>query len=365
MRHPFIITICILLSLLAASCGSESNGNSCVGDYDQTALFQHMADAVIIPAFGGSQTRIADMLDKVNTFSNDRNSGNLNLLRESFRQAYLSYQDISYFRFGPAESAQMNTRMNNYPVNAALLEANIAAGQYSLENFDNYYSGFPALDYLLYGLANDDAAILDIYNGGNGDAYVQYLQDVCTVLKSTIDNIVAGWADYRSTFINNTGTADGSALSLLVNSLNQQYEDTRRDKLGIPAGFQELNAPAFPERVEAYYSGFSLDLLERSVSAAQTYFNGDNGEGLDDYLQATGIEKEGQTLDKIINQGFQESLQKLADIPESLSQSITDGHSSVQDAYIPLGNLVVELKTDMPSALCVSITYVDNPSDSD
>lgn len=365
MRHIFTLSL-LFLGILSTSCNKETS-SSCNADYDQGALFRNMADAVIIPSFTKSKNSVADLDIKIDAFVDNPTSDNLAAVRTSFRTAYLDWQTTEYFNFGPSESIQLNTKMNNFPVSAALLEANISFGEYNLDAPDNYYSGFPALDYLLYGVGDDDAAILAKYTSDeNAQEYLDYLSTVIDLMLAKLNVATEEWTNnYRNSFIGNEGTADGTSISLILNSLNENFENTRRARLGIPSGFHELNVPAFPDKVEGYYSGLSLELLKRNMQSAKDYFNGLNGEGIDDYLEYSGMTKENINLEIAINNQFDATINALNEIPETLAQSIVDFPTEIQDAYVPLANQVVLLKTDTPSALCVSITYIDNASDSD
>lgn len=350
--------------VLISACGSEKGSDGCNSNYDQQALFVNIADNLILPSILDLKNSVSNLEASIIEFNESTTTLNLNAVKSDFRSSYLDWQQVEYFNFGPSEAIQLNTKMNNFPVNAALLEANIAAGQYNLDSPDNYYSGFPALDYLLYGTGANESEILNLYI--NNPEYQAYLLGVVELMKDKIDFVHSEWTNnYRDEFITNEGTADGTSISLMINSINENFENTRRERLGIPAGFHDINVPAFPERAEAYYSSLSLELLKENMSSALHYFKGLNGEGIDDYLEFAGATKENVNLeDAIINQ-FEAIISNLGLIPETLATSVEDHADLIQDAYVPLANQVVLLKTDTPSALCVSITYIDNASDSD
>lgn len=365
MRNIYILTLLTAI-LFSTSCDKGSN-SSCNADYDQVALFNNMTNEVIIPSFTRTKNSVSDLDMKIDAFTNELSIGNLNNIRGSFKIAYLDWQSTEYFSFGPSEAVQLNSKMNNFPVNAALLEANISNGNYSLDSPDNYYSGFPALDYLLYGVGADDDAILAKYTSDeNAQRYLDYLNGVIDLMTTNINVVHDEWtSNYKANFISNEGTADGTSISLILNSLNENFEKTRRARLGIPSGFHELNVPAFPDKVEAYYSRFSLELLKENIQSAKDYFNGLNGEGIDDYLAFADVLKENVRLETAINNQFDATINSLDLITGTLSSSIVNSPDLIQDAYVPLANQIVLLKTDTPSALCVSITYIDNASDSD
>lgn len=367
MKRNILLLNLFIIILIISACGNKPEESACMGDYDQQALFTNIADNLIVPSFQDLQVSTSNLDSEITAFADAPNIEKLTTTRAIFRTTYLAWQKVEYFNFGPSEAIQLNDKINHFPLNTALLEANISAGQYNLDSPDNYYSGLPALDYLLYGVGEHDNAIIAKYTTDeNATAYREYLLAVITLMKNKINTANNNWQDgYRDDFVRNTGTADGTAISLILNSLNENFENTRRERLGIPSGFHDINVPAFPERVEAFYSGLSLELLKVNMQTAKDYFNGINGEGVDDYLEFAGAKKEGVNLEDAINNQFDAIIDNINAIPETLSTSIVDEMTKVQDAYVPLANQVVNLKTDTPSALCVSITYIDNASDSD
>ncbi len=350
-----------LLILLQFSC-DKNNTSPCDYDYDTRLIFEDIINNHLSPKLSNFNIQLEDLNELKNTFINNPNYTNLENLRNQFITVYHQWQYIEPFSFGPGESLQIVKKVNNFPVNYSLLEANISAGTYDINAPDNYYSGLPAIDYLLYGIANDDNAIIDLYN--NNDNYKNYLNDVVNNIVNVSTSFENEWETYKSTFFNNTGNAAGSSLSLMINAFNEQYERTKRDRLAIPSG-QITMGETFPEKLEGYFSGISSDLLIKSLESSQQFFNGNGSNGLNDLLDDANIQKDGTPLSQIINQQFQSAITSVQQLPKPLDQSIELHTSEVVSAYSEIARQVVYIKTDMPSALCIAITYIDNPSDSD
>ncbi|MGK0389306.1 MAG: putative lipoprotein [Maribacter sp.] len=366
-RNTTLLFNLFIIILIMSACDGKTDESACMGDYDQQALYTNLADNLIVPSFQNLRISSSNLDTEITSFVDEPTTTKLTTVRTAFRTTYLAWQKVEYFNFGPSEAIQLNTKINNFPLNTALLEANISIGQYNLDSPDNYYSGLPALDYLLYGVGEEDNVIISKYTTDeNAAAYRDYLSAVILLMKNKINTANNNWENtYRDDFVTNTGTADGTAIGLILNSLNENFEKTRRDRLGIPSGFHDINVPAFPDRVEAFYSGLSLELLKVNMQTAKDYFTGMNGEGIDDYLEFSGVKKEGINLEDAINNQFDAIINNVNAIPETLPSSIVDETGKIQNVYVPLANQVVNLKTDTPSALCVSITYIDNASDSD
>lgn len=360
--------------ILGISCNDDETpmNNPCDITFDQKALFQHYADSLIRPILTDFGAACSELEVAMDLFTDSPDATRLEMLQTAFAYAYLAYQRTGPAAFGPAEEVFWRNSLNNFPLNVGQVAFNIENGGYDLSAFDTYDKGFPALDYLLYGLG-DEADILAKYTTDPLAAnYRQYLDDLIHHLQGVVQPVVEAWTtgDYSATFQNNTGTAAGTSLSLLINALNENYETIKRDKIGFPSGVLTLDFPN-PEAVEAVYSGLSSSLAREAILATRWFYqgaswlSGSEGPGLDDYLVAAEASRDGQSLDELIEMQFDLSIGSLDALPTPLSTAATDATEDLQMAYVDIEKQVLYLKTDLPSVLCVAITYVDNPSDSD
>ena len=60
-----------------------------------------------------------------------------------------------------------------------------------------------------------------------------------------------------------------------------------------------------------------------------------------------------------------EYTQALSTFDSNLADAIINDEQKITGLYQVFSGFVVLAKTDMPTLMCISITYVDNPSDSD
>ena len=369
MRSIFFLVAILLIT--ASACKETTGGSDCNFSFDQTALFTNLADELILPGYASLKSDVDAMKTAGDAFVATPTLPNLEALQTAWLQAYLQWQTMAQYEFGPAEEVFLRNSVNNFPLNVDSVEAVVASGSYNFDQPDRFDKGFPALDYLLYGLGNSNADVLTIYQDPmQGSKYAQYLAAVLEDIQMRVNHTYDGWSTgYADEFIANTGTAAGSSLSLIVNNLNQHYELIKREKLGVPSGVLTLGI-ANPERVEAYYSGKSKQLAVAALTAARQLYEGKsaggaNGQGLDDFLTQINAQKNNASLNEIILQQFATAISTVSDLDEPLSLTAQTNQSALENAYNEVSKQVVNIKTDMPSVLCVSITYIDNPSDSD
>jgi len=367
-----IVFLCSIALIIA--CSSSDGGENTEGsNYNRTALLTNWADHIIVPAYEYYQAKVQLFVTDAHTFTTTPSEANLQAARTSWLEAYKAYQYVAMYVIGKSEEISFKERTNTYPASAIGIEANIVSGSYDfnlLSQFDK--QGFPALDYLLNGLGDNDETIVAFYTlNPNASKYKEYLNDVATVLKTNIDVVVTDWnSGFRNTYVNNNGVSINSSVNKTTNIFVKNFEkDIRTGKVGIPAGVFS-SGTLFPEKVEGYYKNdISKELLNVSVKATQDFFNGkhfDNattGEGLKSYLDYLNANRSNQKLSAIINNQFATIISVNSTLNTSFSQQIVTDNSKMIDAYDALQQNVVYIKLDMMQALGITIDYVDGDGD--
>jgi len=357
----------------AAGCSSgDNNDNVTSGSYDRTAMLTSWADNIIIPAFTNYQSKVNALSEKTATYTATPTTDNLVALRASWLAAYKAYQYVAMHDIGKASELYLIESTNIFPTDVAGITANVASGNYIFTQPLQYSrQGFPALDFLINGLAATDAEIVTYYTtNARATAYKKYVTDVVAKLKTTADAIVADWnGSYRATYIANTTTSISGAIGQTTNNFIKNYEkDVRFPKLGVPAGLFS-NGTTYPDKVEAFYKkDVSKELLADAIKASHDFFNGKNfttgaeGPGLKGYLDA--VNAGGSTpLSGVINSKYTAALNAVNALNNNLSLQITTDNAAAVNAYNAVQQVVIFTKVDMLNALHIPIDYVDGDGD--
>lgn len=364
------------LVIIVISCSSGDNGGDKTdnSNFDRAALLTSWADNIIIPSYENFQTRTNALSTAAATFTANPTVGNLQALRAIWYETYKAYQYVGIYGFGKALDINLKEIANTYPTNTAGIEENITSGTYNLSLQAQYAKqGLPALDYLLNGLAADDASIVAFYTTNAKAAnYNKYVTDIIAKLKTTVDAVTTDWktGGYRSAYIANTGTSVAGAVNITTNNFVKNLEkDIRTVKLGIPAGLFS-NGVKFPEKTEALYKGnVSKELLNISIQASQDFFNGKyfssatTGPSLKSYLDFVNAVRDGKKLSELINTQFTATITANNALDASLANQINTDNSKVIAAYNVLQQNVIYTKLDMMQALNITIDYVDGDGD--
>jgi len=334
-------------------------------------LARNMANGLIIPAYEQLSQRANELEVAVGAFTRNPDAASLLAAREGLKAAWLQWQSAAMYLFGPAENVVLRQSLATYPANEEKIEQNIASGSYILGSLDNQAAvGFPALDYLLNGLG-DEAQVLAAYTTDSlADGRRTYLQDLSAEISAKVNASLQGWLaagdNYVAEFTDPSagGTDLGSALGLLVNSIDLHFQRFVRDgKVAIPAGIRSAGVPR-PKTIEARYGGYAVELLRASLQAYHRLFlgidaNGLDGMGLYDYLLLLEAE---QLANDMKNQ--YESLQAAAEqLGDSMEEEIDQHPERLEALFVDMQKIVVWIKSDMASVMGITLTNQDNDGD--
>lgn len=362
-----ISKILIIATLIFAACSTEDEGLDNGGEtdsFDRGAMLANWADNIIVPAFVNFKTSTQQLEDLTAAFTAEPTEGNLVALRNQFESSYLDFQTVAMFDIGKAEELNYRRFLNTYPLDASEVENKIANGSYNLELPSSFKEqGFPALDYLLNGVAETDAGIVAKYSSEN---YKNYLLDVSKRINSLTAEVNTSWqGDFRDTFVNNTSSSSTGSVDRFTNKYIMYFEAfLRSGKIGFPSGV--FTGTPSPVNVEAFYSkDLSKALYLKALQSTVDFFNGKSfnasqtGKSYKQYLEALD---RGDLASDILSQ-FAAVKAQASNLDVSLKNQVETNNTVMLEAYDELQKVVVLLKLDMVQALSISINYVDSDGD--
>ena len=357
------------------SCSEDNSTPASSDNYDRKELLSNLVNNIIIPAHQNFNNELQLFESTVNSFDDDRSISNLEMIQDQFIVAYRAWQYIEMFNIGYAEEIYYASKMNIYPANTTRILENINSDNVDLDGNSNQFSaqGFPAIDYLLFGLAENNIQILDIYSIDNNSTFT-YLNLLVSKMIENTDAVIDYWETNSQDFINSTGNTSSSSLNMLANDFVYYYEKgLRANKIGIPAG---VWSGEIPQNVEAYYkSDISKILAIEGLQASTNFFKGihfgqsqTNGEGLYDYLAYLDDTNYSDSsmfigLQDDILDSFDNSMIKLEQLNNNFALQIETDNIKMLEAYDAIQQGVVRLKTNMLSILGISVDYYDADGD--
>ncbi len=348
--------------------GGDDSGEPGTDSFDRSAMLANWADNIIAPAFENFHSSTQDLEEKTDVFVAEPSEENLVALRATFESAYLDFQSVSMFEIGKAEELNYRNFLNTYPAALTPIEEKISSGNFNLELPSTYnQQGFPALDYLINGVAGTDAEIVTVYSSEN---YRNYLKSVAERINALTAEVNSSWqGNYRDTFINNTSSSSTGSVDRFTNDYVMYYEKfLRSGKIGFPAG--AFTGEPSPQNVEALYSDdLSRKLYIKALESVRDFFNGkhfagsQSGPSYKQYLDHLSFTKEGEKLSDLINTRFNIILNQASELNPNLKSQVESNNEKLLLAFDELQKVVVLLKVDMLQALSISVDYVDSDGD--
>ena len=360
-RTNTLTSIVLLLLLVIVGCSTDNANNH--PDYDRSSVLADQANNIIGPNFSVLATSCESLENSINTLIADPSLSHLEDARNALLDARTAFQKCTpYSSFGPSNSYALRNELNTFPSDTALIEQNIASGEYVLGSVSTLDAqGFPAIEYMLWS-GNDDDILNALTNENNRLDYLTALSARCQEISSTVSD---EWTSYSTMYIQQDGTDVGSSLGMVVNSLNLDFEKFIRDgKVGIPLGIRSLGNP-LPGHVEAPYSGNSKALLTASLEGLLQLIEGSEGSSysLSTYMDHVGAQHSGTELSGVIRNHINDLMNQVNAIDRPLEVWLVEEAGAADQLYTDLQQLVVYLKVDMTSSLGILISYQDTDGD--
>lgn len=355
------IIILIVASLAIISC-KDDTPEATNNNFNRSALQTNLVEKIIIPAYADFDTKLGILETAINDFTTTPNPMNFTTVKTAWLNAYKVWQHIEVFNIGKAEEIKYALQMNVYPTSVTEIENNIMAGNADLSSdANNNAVGFPALDYMLYGLTIDKYTT-DI----NATKYKTYLSDLVDKMAENTVIVINDWNTYKTVFTASASNTATSPFNKFTNDFIYNYEKiVRSNKVGIPAGvFSSPNL--LPNRVEAYYNQeVSKTLLLEAYNASVDLFNGkfytgnEFGESYKTYLIHLGKE----ALATAINAKFVLAKEKIEMLNINFVTQINSDNNMMLTTYDAIQDPLAKMKVDMLNEFDVTVDYVDGDGD--
>ncbi len=375
MKNLSQVVFALLLALVATiwiGCGDDMTGGEDTPNdqFDRGTMLAHWADGFIIPGYRSYLESIDSLQEKADRFVLNPSLSRLNDLRNNYRFSYNAWQEVSMFEIGKAEELLLRNNTNIYPTNTVEILDNISSGSYNLAlPSTNDQQGFPAIEYLIYGLADTDQQIVDQFI--NDPNYNTYLTDLTSRMTSLAREVYNDWTNgYRETFINDDGSSASSSVNRMVNDYLFYYERFfRSGKIGIPAGY--FSGSPLSNLVEARYTQplpINKSLYTNAYTSVKNFFKGEskyigNGPSLESYLDYIKDLTDGADISEAISSAMINVETVSSDLDNDLAKQVLVDNNKMLATYDALQIITVLLKVDMLSALNISVDYVDADGD--
>lgn len=327
--------------------------------FNDVALLNSVVENHILPEYEIFRADVEELASSKNVFVAEKTEANLISLRTAYLKAYTSYQAVAKYDFGVAQDLNYFQNLNLHPFNLSEIEGFILNQEnQNLEStLRQDRQGFPAVDYMLNGLANNDIEILSFYTGENANDYTTFLSRIVDRIEDLTIRVDDDWrSGFAESFINDNGFLD-----IFVNGYIQYFEKRlRTSKVDFPAG--KLDGSPSPETIESVFMPEeSRGLLLEALESSRILYTGVNDTA--DSLSSVLINLGEEGLDAQIRLRFLEAQNLINSLDANLAQQVATDNSQMLDARDALQDIVRLLKVDLISALNITIIFQDNDGD--
>ena len=364
-KFSILFTSLILLYSCSGGSGNDTIPTQSSDDYNRVECLTNIYDNIAIPAFEDLQNKINTLETSSSNFINNPTDVSLlNKLRTDWYEAYCSWQYVEVFsHYGIGEEILYGFKMNTYPTDVNRTH-NIIDGiaQFNPAYLDN--QGFPALEYLMYGIASSDEEILKTLNNANA---LSLITNIVAEMKNNSTSSLAWWNNNKTSIVNDNSSTATSSLNLLLNDFIYYFEKGfRTNKFGIPSGYFS-GGQIFPNKTEGYYAtNISKSLALHSKNSISKLYEGisynDNsnvGESFYSYLLYL---QETTLANEILNK-FDEIEGSINNLDSDLATQIQSNNEEVLNTFNLIQSAVALLKVEMTAALGVGIDYISGDGD--
>jgi uncharacterized protein len=365
----YITLLTLVLVLITLGCKKEKDKDE--DKFDREMMLKNYADNLIIPAYQDAITALNELSAEIDVFSGDVTITNLEKAQSAWLHAFEEWQFACMFNVGPASEDGLNKSLNEeiatFPVSETKINNILSSGQFNMNDFNRDARGFLAIEYLLFGgIQISNADVIHLFQ--TQPTRATYLQALVGHSLSRVNTVLTEWnGAYKTQFIKNNGTDVGSSTSQLYNEFVKSFETIKNLKLELPLGLRPGQTQTEPQLVQAYYSGYSMDIIKKHTQAIENFYFGRSkgnfeGSSFRDYLQTVvgGPELITQTLEQWSNVL---AAQNAVPTNSPMSEQITSGPQPLLEFREELQKHTRFFKSDMSSRLGIAITFSSGDGD--
>ena len=359
MKTVFAFGLLIMTLVVPTSCNptDEPKGEQ----FDRGEMLENFTKSLILPKFNDAFQWSSELRFSINSLVNSPNItlGNLQEVQAIWKEAYIQYLKVSMYNFGPAGEEAIKKSLveevATFPVNVGRVLAKTQTENPNFGDFERDSRGYLALDYLLF---NEDA----LNNLQSNPNYRNYALKVAEDIEKRLELVNEQWNSYQAEFVTNNGTDAGSSTSALYNEFVKSYEGLKNFKVGLPLGLRPGQSQPEPEKVEALYSGLSLEFIKTQFDALTAVWKGGSGLGFDNYLEKV---EGGPALKISTEQQIAVIKNELAKFSagDKLSTLIQTEEDKVRSLHTELQKNTRFFKSELSSLLGIAITFTSGDGD--
>ncbi len=347
-----------------------------LGDGVRRQTVRALAEQVVQPALDEAAARAAELTAAIRALAGAPAGSTLDAAQAAWRAARAPWKECEAFAFGPAMDDRLAVAIDQFPVEPAKLEAEIA-GTAALtadyvETIGADRKGFHAIEHLAFGAGDDAAVLASLTTDASAARRRELLVALAENLERKLRELQRAWAPDGGGYaeiVATPGSANAayptikSVIDTFVNEsvfLAELVADTRIGKpLGLPTG--GTPQPALEESGPSDHSLADMAACLRGIRAI--YTGARDGAGADAGGIGALVAAQSPATDREVRELLARALAAIDAVPRPFRVAVVDHRAEVLAAYDAVKEVKRILATEVLATLGATLKFNDNDGD--
>lgn len=343
-------------------------------DGERRVALKDATEQVILPTYQELTTRSDELASLLDELVSAPAEADLEGTRQAYLDVRVPLQEAGAFGFGPAVDLHSSAALDQSPLDAAKLEAELASDREltaaALRKLGANKRGLHAIEYLLFPAEDGEREAALLADDESGQRRRQFASSAAQIVAASARELLQAWEPENGGFarrFSEPGASDSvsasvqAGLDTLLNETVVLTELVANVKLGKPLG-ADTGGKVDPAAQESELAGASVtDMLASLRGIRNVYFG--SREGVAEPSLSTLVHAKNAAADLHARAALTDAEAALLAIPAPFTDALLDSPETVQAAYDSLKALKRVLATEVLSSLGASLKFSDNDGD--
>ncbi len=336
--------------------GSALLGDACSRPPRREAVLEALVRHIVAPDALEMRVRSRAFAATIARLAAQPNSVALDAAKDDWKRCVLAWKRAGSFRRGPIMEKNALARATSFPARRDAIEAVLAEQRpldaARLEELGANAKGLFALEYLFFEREAEPGHSLLQPENGRVRRYAELAAELVKVgAERVAEELGSDGGRFAAMF------AQGATHSVNV-VVGQMVENIERLVQKLATALRTESTRERESVIDGLASGLSLELSLTTLSASARFYNGNDSLGLGDLVAVTAAETH-----EHLRAGFSRAERVLRDLGLPIERAASRDKSKIEKAISALKELEVAMKTELSSALGVTLTFI--PIDGD
>jgi putative iron-regulated protein len=343
-------------------------------DGERRVALRETTEQVILPTYVELSARTAELAEQLDTLGTAPSEVDLSLLRQAYFDVRGPWEESQAFGFGPAVELHAQAGIDQSPIDAAKLDAELASDtELSVKYVRGLGAnkrGLHAIEYLLFPATPELDALL-LADDAGGQRRRQFLSAAGQVVADQAAQLLLAWdptdGDYAGKFSRPGGPDSVAAtvqagLDSLLNEAVVVSEVLANVKLGGPLGVTK-GGKVDPSAQESERSGATSGDLLANLRGVRNVYLAAREDSASSASLSSLVHGRSPSADLHARAALAEAEAALRAMPEPFTRALEESPESVEAAYESTKALKRVLATEVLGTLGASLKFSDNDGD--